>query len=238
MDDIHLAAVAHGQPLVRIGGGSETDVYCTPDRRHVLKVKEAGHISLAEGLRQVQELRNTANQIVKYLGPTHTLPTDFLLAQAQTGQLRIVARQTYLDQALPLAEVPYETLSREAQIALERQLLTLLRRSLRSYRRTGHMPDLYGTYSRSRAERLRINTPLQWPRRLARFFTQRLWHAHNLLLDRERIVLVDYDHVRWRGWWGQLYYVICWLLYARDYLHLAWRQQSWRHNSSRSVAGH
>lgn len=34
-----------------------------------------------------------------------------------------------------------------------------------------------------------------------------------------RVVLVDYDQVRWRGLWGQLYYAVCYLLFLRD---LAW----------------
>ena len=28
--------------------------------------------------------------------------------------------------------------------------------------------------------------------------------------------LVDYDQVRWRGLWGQLYYAVCYLLFWRD----------------------
>lgn len=210
--------------LERIGGGSETDVYRTADARHVIKLKDVTGESVAAALRQVTALRNTARHFANYLGAEHTIPTNFLLAHDQAGNLTIVAIQPYLSTALPLAAVDYHTLPPRQWAQIERQLLTVLRRALRCYKRTGHMPDLYGVFSRTVAERRRLNTPLLWPVRVWRFFTQRLWRAHNLLLTHEpqsRVVLVDYDHVRWPGLWGRLYYAICWLLFWRELLLLA-----------------
>jgi hypothetical protein len=215
---------AQEHQLHRIGGGSETDVYRTADARYVVKLKDVTGGSIEAALRQVAALRAATGQFTNYLGPEHTIATDFLLARDHTGQLTIVAIQPYLAAASPLATVEYHTLQRRQWAQIERQLLTVLRRALRCYKRTGHMPDLYGTFSRTVAERRQLNTPLMWPVRVWRFFTQRLWRAHNLLLTQEpqpRVVLVDYDHVRWRGLWGRLYYAICWLLFWRELILLA-----------------
>lgn len=219
-----FAFLAQEHPLDRIGGGSETDVYRTPDARYVVKLKDAASDSVEVTLQQVATLRHAAAQFAYYLGPEHTIPTYFLLARGHTGKLNIVAIQPYLAAALPLATLDYRTLPPQQWRQIERQLLTVLRRALRCYKRTGHMPDLYGTFSRTVAERRHLNTPLLWPQRVWRFFTQRLWHAHNLLLTHEppsRVVLVDYDYVRWRNLWGQIYYAICWLLFWRELLLLA-----------------
>jgi hypothetical protein len=69
-----------------------------------------------------------------------------------------------------------------------------------------------------------MNQPWMWPKRVWRFFNQRLWAAHNLMLTnglQPRVVLVDYDQVRWSGLWGRLYYAICQLLFWRDLIGLA-----------------
>lgn len=219
-----FAFLAQAHLIERIGGGSETDVYRTADACYVVKLKDGTSDSIEMALQQAATLRHAAAQFAHYLGPEHTIPTYFLLARGHAGKLNIVAIQPYLAAALPLATLNYRALPPDQWGQIERQLLTVLRRALRCYKRTGHMPDLYGTFSRTVTERRQMNTPLLWPQRVWRFFTQRLWNAHNLLLTHEpaaRIVLVDYDHVRWRNLWGQLYYAICWLLFWRELLLLA-----------------
>jgi hypothetical protein len=219
-----FAFLGQERTLERIGGGSETDVYRTTDERYVIKLKGVTDNSVESALAQAASLREAAGQFTHYLGTEYSIPTYFLLAQDGEGQVHTVAIQPYLGQASPLAAVDYRTLPPRKWAQVERQLLTVLRRSLRCYRRTGHMPDLYGTFSHSVVERQRMNTPLLWPKRIWHFFTQRLWQAHNLLLTQEtqpRVVLVDYDHVRWGGLWGRLYYAICWLLFWRELILLA-----------------
>jgi hypothetical protein len=217
------AFLTQERSMQRIGGGSETDVYRSKDGHYVVKVKGIQANNVAEAVAQARQLRDVSDEFAAYLGPEHSIPTDYLLAQDWAGQIYTIAIQPYLAQALPLAAVDRETLSSRQWAQIEQQLLTMLRRALRCYKRTGHMPDLYGAYSRNVAERRQLNTPWQWPRRVWHFFTQRLWRAHNLLLTPEappRVVLVDYDHVRWRGLWGRLYYAICWLLFWRELLLL------------------
>lgn len=219
-----FAFLRQERTLKRIGGGSETDVYRTDDARYVIKIKGVVENSVESALAQAQSLQDAAGQFTHYLGAEHTIPSYFILAEDSIGNVHTVAIQPYIDQALPLSEVDYHTLSPRKWAQVERQLLMMLRRALRCYKHTGHMPDLYGTFSHSVSERRRINTPLMWPKRVWHFFTQRLWRAHNLLLTHEalpRVILVDYDHVRWRGLWGRLYYAICWLLFWRELLLLA-----------------
>ncbi len=222
--------LAQEQPLERIGGGSETDVYRTDDARYVVKLKGVEDNSVEAAITQANSLRQAAGQFTHYLGEEHTIPSQFLVAQDGAGKIYTVTIQPYLGQALPLAAMDYRPLTARRWAQVERQLLMMLRRALRCYKRTGHMPDLYGTFSRSVAERQQMNTPLMWPKRVWHFFTQRLERSHNLLLIYEpqpRIVLVDYDHVRWRGLWGRLYYTICWLLFWRELLLLAGWEAIW-----------
>lgn len=212
------------QQLERIGGGSETDVYRATCTKHVFKLKGVANNATESALAQAASLRNAAQQFAHYLGEEHSIANYFLIASDASGKIYTVTIQPYLHQASSLAAVDYQTLPLRKWTQVERQLLLVLRRALRCYKRTGHMPDLYGTFSRSVSERQRINRPWLWPKRVWHFFTQRLWQAHNLLLTHEaqpRVVLVDYDHVRWPGPWGRLYYAICWLLFWRELLLLA-----------------
>jgi hypothetical protein len=212
------------QSLPRIGGGSETDVYRSGDGRYVFKLKEGQGGTIEQVVAQAVAMRECAAHFAAFIGAKHSIPTYFLVAQNQAGNLCTIAVQPYLTDALPLAAVDRQTLAARQWAQIERQLVALLRRSLRSYKRTGQMPDLYGTFSRSVAERRRLNRLWMWPRRVWWFLTQRLWQAHNLMLTSEpepRVILVDYDTVRWRGIWGRIYSAICWLLFWRELLLLA-----------------
>lgn len=210
--------------LKRIGGGSETDVYLSEDRQFVIKVKGETPQSGQDAINLATVQRDVAELFVAYLGADHSIPTYSFVARDKTGQVKTVAVQPYLGNALALADINYETLDPRIWAHIDRQLLLILRSALRCYKRTGQMPDLYGTFSRTKAERLQMNRWLKWPQRVWYFFTQRLWQAHNLMLIREdelRVVLVDYDYVRWSGLWGRLYYAVCWLLFWRELLLLA-----------------
>jgi hypothetical protein len=214
-----FAFLGQERGMERIGGGSETDVYRTDDALYVVKLKGVVNNSVKSALAQAESLRDAAGQFTQYLGVEYSIPTYFLVAQDGAGKIYTVGIQPYLDQASPLAAIDYLSLTPRKWAQVERQLLIVLRRALRCYKRTGHMPDLYGTFSRSVLERKQMNRPLMWPKRVWHFLTQRLWYAHNLLLTHEpqlRVVLVDYDYVRWRGLWGRLYYAICWLLFWRE----------------------
>ncbi len=227
----------HG--LQRIGGGSETDVYLhdaylyndghkadgqSETGDFVVKVKQLSATTAAVARQEIVDMQNVASLFVAYLGPEHSIESDFILSEDGSGRYYAIAIQPYLAAARPLVEIDYQTLAAQERSQINWQLLSLLRQSLRCYRQTGHMPDLYGTASRNIAERQRMNQPWMWPKRIWGFFNQRLWAAHNLMLTNElqpRVVLVDYDQVRWSGLWGRLYYAICQLLFWRDLIWLA-----------------
>lgn len=221
-----VGAIRAHHDLQRISGGSETDVYRTQDGHYVIKVKPLAASSVQEACAEIATMQAAAISFATYLGTEHSIDTHFALSEDHEEQLYAVAIQRYLDNASPLATIDYGALNGQQRTQVEWQLLFLLRQSLHCYHETGHMPDLYGTFSRNIAERRRMNTPFMWPRRVWLFFTQRLWSAHNLMMmngNAPRIVLVDYDQVRWRGLWGKLYYAVCYLLFWRDLLWLVGR---------------
>lgn len=232
-----LAGIASAQDLKRIGGGSETDVYATRTGHLVYKVKRLHATTAAAAGEEIETLRRVALSFAEYLGPEHSISTEFVLRDDGIGGFYAVAIQPYLRTAKPLATININGLDEAERCELDWQLVSLLRQALRCYHATGHMPDLYGAFSRNVRERRRMNTPLRWPWRIWLFLTQRPWSAHNLLLTegpQAQVVLVDYDPARWRGLWGRLYYAICWLLFFRDYISLAGREANYqlvRHTS-------
>jgi hypothetical protein len=218
------AFLAGESTLERIGGGSETDVYRSTDARFVIKLKDVRETDLAVALAETMAMRNSARQFSAYLGPQHAIPTYFLVTADRDGKLCIVSIQPYLQMARPLAVLDFQALPPKQWVQIERQLLAVLRRSLRCYHRTGHMPDLYGVFSQSVAQRRYMNTPAMWLQRVRFFLTQRLSQAHNLVVTpgtQPQVILVDYDRVRWRGYRGRIYYALCWLMFWRELLWLA-----------------
>jgi hypothetical protein len=212
--DLHLA---------RIAGGNETEVYCTDDRRHVVKVKsEAGHDNAEDALAEARMLQQAARTFVEAIGEEHAIPTFTYIARDNQGRIKPVAVQPYLCNAHPLADVDYAALRPEARQVIAKRLREIILRSLDFYRRTGEMPDLYGRISRSEEERKRLNTPQMLPRRLWSFLIKRnLLRSQNLLLCQEqesepRILLVDYDPVQKSTFYRFLYYTVRCLLFLRD----------------------
>jgi hypothetical protein len=219
--DMLFAPVDPDLHLERIAGGNETEVYCTDDRRFVVKVKSTPGQRLAEALATLQTMRAAAEAFATAIGPEHSLPTYYLIAQNSRGQAQPVALQPYLRQARSLGEVDYSVLTVQERQGLARQLRQMIRRSLDFYRQTGQMPDLYGRTSRSQAERTRLNAPHLLPWRLWSFVVKRnLLRSHNLLLTTDpepRLILVDYDPVRRSKLYRLLYYTVRRMLFLRDY---------------------
>lgn len=223
--DVLFAPLDGDLHLERIGGGNETEVYCTDNRRYVVKVKSNQAESLTAALATATIMRKAARRFAAVVGPQHSIPNQFLLAANEGGKLQLLAVQPYYQNAQPLSSVDYRTLARDARRQLARQLLHIIRRSAATYGRRGWMPDLYGRISASRAEREHLNRWYMLPWRLWSFlFKRNLLRAHNLMLtaapDR-RVILVDYDPVT-RGWLYQfVYYNIRLWLFWRDLLLIA-----------------
>jgi hypothetical protein len=206
--------------LERIAGGSETDVYRSDDRRYVVKLKHHREETSGEALGLARKMHAAAADFAACLGPRHSIPSFHFLSRDSAGRVQVVTVQPYLGNACSLAEVDYYLLSDKEWKQLVMQLRSIMRSAIYCYRHTGHMPDLYGSVSGSTAERLRLNAPPMWPRRVWNFLTrQSLLRAHNLMVTNgpeRRVVLVDYDRARWDNWFGRLYYGLCRLLYWRD----------------------
>lgn len=223
--DILFAPLDSDLHLERIGGGNETEVYCTDNRRYVVKVKSHQAESLPTALAHATAMRKAARRFATVMGPQHSIPNQFLLAANESGMLQLLAVQPYYQNAQPLSGIDYGTLDQKTRRQLARQLLNIIRRSAATYGRRGWMPDLYGRISASHTERERLNRWYMLPWRLWSFLIQRnLLRAHNLMLtaapDR-RVILVDYDPVT-RGWFYQfVYYNVRLWLFWRDLLLIA-----------------
>jgi hypothetical protein len=219
------APLAEAEHLERIAGGSETDVYQSRDRRYVVKFKGDRSDTMLGALRRAQALRAAAEEFIAYLGPHHSIPSYYVVARVGDREVRVLVIQPLIQHARPLALIDYAALTSDERAQVIRQLRDLVRRALACYRVTGHIPDLHGSFSASTSERIRLTHPTAWPQRVWEFLIQqRLLQAHNLLLTEppdRRVVLVDYDRVRWRGLRAGLYYLVRWLLFWRDHQDLA-----------------
>lgn len=213
--------------LERIAGGNETEVYLTDDTQYVVKVKSNTENSLVEAcpatvFHLAVTLRQAANNFAQAVGAQHSIANYFVLAQNSQGQPEILALQPFLAEATPLFDLDYRQLTRQERKEIGQQLRKIVKRSLKFYRQTGEMPDLYGRTSQSKAERKRLNQLHMLPWRLWSFIVERsLLHANNLMLVKDpniRIVLVDYDPVSRGRLYKLLYYTARQLLFWRDYL--------------------
>jgi hypothetical protein len=221
LDDI-FACLAHGQHFERIGGGSQTDVYRTGDQRYVVKLKSQLDGTLGRTLSQARTMRLAAEQFAAGLGPQHSIPSAYVVARDRAGALRVLVVQPFIGNARPLSAVDYPALPAGERARVARQLHTIAGGALRCFRATGRMPDLYGSFSGSSADRQRLNTPSMWPRRAWNNLAQQsLLRSHNLVLTaapEHRVVLVDYDPVRWQGVRGSINDAIRWMLIWRDHM--------------------
>lgn len=208
--------------LERIGGGNETEVYCTDDHRYVVKVKSNWLSSLPTALAEAAAMRKAARRFATAVGATHSIPNHFLIAANGMGYPQVLAVQPYYQDAQPLFAVNYHQLSVAERRQIARQLLHIIQRSVATYGKRGWMPDLYGRTSASRAEREWLNRWYMLPWRLWSFLVKRnLLRAHNLMLTaapERRVILVDYDPVTRGKLYQLVYYTMRLWLFWRDLL--------------------
>lgn len=216
-----FAPLDHDLHLERIAGGNETEVYCTDDRRYVVKLKSDLGGDVSNVLALARAMRAAAEEFAASLGPQYSIPSYYVISRDSQGHVQLLVVQPFIKEARPLYALDYSRLSasERAQIAL--QLREIIRRALTFYRATGSMPDLYGRSSTSKTERKRLNAPHMLPWRLWSFLVQRnLLRSHNLLVTdppERRIVLIDYDPVRRGKVYRLVYYAVRWKLFWRDH---------------------
>lgn len=213
--------------LERIAGGNETEVYRTDDARYVVKVKSNEETVLPisavkQAITEATTLRNVAHKFAEAVGPTHSIPSYFVLTANSAGHPEVLAIQPYLKDATPLFDIDYTTLTTQERKEIAKQLRKIIARSLKHYRHSWEMPDLYGRTSQNKEERKRLNTLYMLPWRLWSFIVERnLLRANNLMLTHDpdvRIVLVDYDPVKRSELYKYIYYAARRLLFWRDYI--------------------
>jgi hypothetical protein len=214
-DDLHLE---------RVAGGNETEVYCSDDRRYVVKVKCEDAGSPDAALAKAIARRHAALAFANAIGDRHSIPTYFIVAATEDGAVQPVAIQPYYHHALPLFAVDYPLLNHHQRRWIARQLLHIIGRNVRTLLTQGWMPDIYGRNNANSMVRKTSNTWRMLPWRLWGFlFKRNLLRAHNLLLtstpDR-RIVLVDYDPVPHDRLYQLIYYLVRLVLFLRDLMLL------------------
>ena len=206
--------------MERIAGGNETEVYCTDDRRFVVKVKSEERQHTREALVDVKTLRTTAQSFADAVGFEHSIPNYFLVSRNREGRVQPVILQPFLREAEALFDVDYGRLTKQERKHVAKQLKNIIRRSLAYYNETGRLPDLYGRTSNSKSERKHLNKPHMLPKRLWSFVVKRnLLRAHNLMLTaapERRVVLVDYDPVQRGKLYQFVYYNVRRVLFLRD----------------------
>ena len=225
-----FASLDRDLELERIAGGNETEVYRTDDRRYVVKLKNDLGGTRAAAIEQARSMRAVAEQYMGCLGPTHTIPSYYLVARDNAGQVQVLVLQPFLAGAQPLFDLDYAALSTGEREIIATQLREIIRRSLSFYRQTGNMPDLYGRSSGSATERVRQKSLVMLPQRLWSFLIQRnLLRSHNLMLTTEpdqRVVLVDYDFVRRSALYRAIYFSVRWMLFWRDHILITLMRRS------------
>jgi hypothetical protein len=194
-----LAALRLALPIVRIGGGYETDVFRSGDGRLAIKIKHLTGPPAAIRAR-ARQLARVAEIFCSYLGPEQSLLGQYLVVASDDGQSHVLAVQPFLNNAHGLHSVDLAARSPEEQVAIARQLDQIVTRALACYRATGYLPDLYGLgpQDSARARRLDLSWMLSEAWRI--LAGRPLTAAHNLLLRADgKIVLVDYDPIghRW-----------------------------------------
>lgn len=213
-----FAPLDRDHQLERIGGGFETEVYRSDDRRWVVKLKHEDGGDLATILRRTRRMRGVAEAFQTCLGPEHSIPSFYVVSRDANGQIQLLVVQPFLRHAQPLYALPYGLLSPGERAAIATQLTRIIERTFDFYRRTRFMPDLYGLTSTGAHERLALRDPRAFPRLLWDFLTRRnLLQSHNLLLtEHNEVVLVDYDLVRWPWLVRRVYFLARRLLHWRD----------------------
>lgn len=219
--DTVFAPIDQDLHLERVAGGNETEVYCTDDRRYVVKLKSDLGSDWPTVVNTARQIRAAAEQFSAALGHEHSIPSYYLISRDNAGLAQLLVIQPFLQDARPLYALTYASLSRTERQNLAMQLREIIRRALVLYQQTGQMPDLYGRSSASALARKRLNAPYMLPWRLWSFLIQRnLLRSHNLVLSgtpEQCVYLVDYDPVRRARLYRVVYYAVRWLLFWRDH---------------------
>ncbi|CAA9590417.1 MAG: hypothetical protein AVDCRST_MAG18-5014 [uncultured Thermomicrobiales bacterium] len=228
--DPAFAPVAGADRLVPIGGGKQSVVYRSADRRYVVKLKHDGVPTVGAAMARARAMGAIAEEFAACLGPAHSVPTWHVVARDDAGRARVLTIQPFVAGARPLSAVDYGALSGPERARVAAQLDGIARRARRLYRARGHMPDLHGFSTADAAARARLRLLYRLPRRLSRFvMRQSLLHSHNLLLTDPpecRVVLVDYDLVGRARLARRAFYAARWLLLGVDQLRLARRRRA------------
>jgi hypothetical protein len=208
--------------LERIGGGFQNDVYCTDDRRYVVKLTSELGRDLAGALAAARRIRRYAEAFARSLGPRATIANHYVISRDSAGHVQLLVVQPFVEHARPLYQVDYRGLTEAERAQIADQLREITWRTLAFYRRTGYMPDLYGLSSSDQDHRARLARIGMLPRHLWGFvFERNLLRSHNLMLATTpelRVVLVDYDLVPWHPRLRRVYFAVRWLLGWRDHL--------------------
>lgn len=206
--------------MERVAGGNETEVYCTDNRRYVVKIKGDLGGDLDTALQHAQAMRKAAEQFADCLSQRYSIPSYYVISRDGRGRAQVLVIQPFIERARALYLVDYSALSVEERAQLGAHLREIIRRSLTFYKASGAMPDLYGRSSSSNDERTRMNTLYMLPWRLWSFLIQRnLLRSHNLLLTEapeHQVMLIDYDPVRRSRLYRSIYYAVRWMLFWRD----------------------
>lgn len=215
-----FAPLDRDHQLERVGGGFETDVYRSDDRRWAVKLKHDGGADLPTTLRRIAHMRRVADAFVECLGPDHSAPSYYVVSRDASGTIRTLVVQPFLNHARPLYTLSYARLDPAERATIARQLRYVVACTFAFYRRTRFMPDLYGMTSSGADERRVLGSVRVFPRLLWDFLVKRnLLQSHNLLLtEAQQVVLVDYDLVRWPWIVRRVYFAVRRLLHWRDLL--------------------
>jgi hypothetical protein len=216
--DAVFAPIDYDHILERVAGGNETEVYRSDDGRYVVKLKAEDGATRAEALARARQMRAAADRFRGCLGERHSIASYYLLTRDSRGNIQPLVMQPFLEGARPLAHLDLTALGSEDRAALADELDAIIGRATALYRQTGTMPDLYGRTSVSHAERRRLNGLLMLPWRIWGFLVRRtLLQSHNLMRAADgRLVLVDYDTVRRGALYRAVYFLVRYILFARD----------------------
>ncbi len=204
--------------LERVAGGNETEVYCTDDRRYVVKVKSEEVEQADSPLHEAWIMRQASDEFAEAIGPKYSIPSYYILSENNHQQIQPVIIQPYFQDAVPLFDIDYGKLSRQERQQIAGQLQEIIKRGVSSYLKRGRMPDIYGRSSANKDARKEANGWLMLPQRLWGFLVKRnLLRAHNLMLTPERqIILVDYDPVKQSKLYQFVYYNVRLALFLRE----------------------
>lgn len=222
-----FAPIDRDHTVERLAGGNETEVYRSDDGRHVVKLKADRSSSQETALAAAQQQRADAQRFAACLGPRYSIASQYALTGDAAGHARILVIQPFIAKAVSLYALDYHALNAQQRAQIAAQLRDIIDLSLRFYRKTHTMPDLYGRSSSSSAERERNRRLDRLPQRLWSFLVERnLLRSHNLMYTNDgQVILVDYDAVQRSQLYRTVYFGVRWMLFWRDHVLIDWMRK-------------